>query len=62
MEEIAEATDVHKDTVSIIVEICRKKFSSTESDKIAASHAIDFEPRARGGNHLKRAAAGPLSL
>lgn len=40
-EEIAEACDVHKDSVS---EICRKMADLPNSDKAAASHASDFEP------------------
>ena len=40
--QVAEACGITKETVSQIVEICQKKFSETESDKTAASHAVDF--------------------
>jgi hypothetical protein len=40
-EEIADACDVHKDTVS---EICRKLADLPNSDKAAADHATEFDP------------------
>jgi len=43
-QEIAEAVGITKETVSEIAGICQKKFLETESDKAAASHAVDFDP------------------
>ena len=40
LDEIAEDTGVHKDTVS---EVCRKTAELPKSDKPAAEHAIDFD-------------------
>lgn len=43
-DEIAKEINVNKDTVSEIVDVCRKKFQETKSDKSAADHATDFDP------------------